>query len=174
MKPCGGDDEVSLTEDIACLKKQEEVLRFSKFDEADAWSLGQAMHAAATSRKQTFVIDIQIAGRTLFYSALPGTAPDHQEWVKRKTNAVMRWHKSSYRLGRELAQSGKSLDESQGVSPIAYASHGGSFPIHIIGTGVVGTITVSGMPQRDDHNFVVECVAKHLNINHASVVLDAE
>ena len=70
----------------------------------------------------------------------------------------MRLHKCSYRAGREIALSGQALDETRGVNPIDVAPHGGCFPLHIIGTGVVGTITVSGIPQRDDHNFVVECL----------------
>ena len=43
-----------------------------------------------------------------------------------------------------------------------YAHHGGSFPIFLKGTGCVGTITVSGLPQREDHCLVVEIVAAYL------------
>ena len=165
---------MSLDADIAQLKLQEQVLQFSQFDETDAWALGQAMRALAVKRKHPFVIDIRVAGRKLFYTALPGTSPENQDWVQRKINVVMRQHKSSYLMGRELLKNGKVLDESQGVSPIDYATHGGCFPITIKNVGVVGSITVSGIPQRDDHNFAVECIAAHLKIDHATIALAAE
>lgn len=165
---------MSLDDDISRLKLQEQVLQFDKFEEANAWNLGQAMRTLATTRKHPLVIDIRVAGRKLFYAALPGTVPDNENWVRRKINVVMRYHKSSYRVGRELAKNGKSLDESEGVWPIDHAPHGGCFPIIIKNVGIVGTITVSGIPQRDDHNFVVECIAAHLKIDHTAVALTAE
>jgi uncharacterized protein (UPF0303 family) len=165
---------VSLESDIERLKFQEQKLRFAKFDEADAWKLGTSMRDAALAKKLTLVIDIRIAGRPLFYVALPGTSPDNAEWVRRKINVVMRLHKSSYRVGREIAQSGVMLDELSGVNPIDVATHGGCFPIYLTGTGIVGTVTVSGIPQREDHNFVVESLCQFLGVDHASVALQPE
>ena len=165
---------MNLDDDISRLKLQEQVLQFTKFGEADAWNLGQAMRNLATSRKLPVVIDIRILGRKLFYAALPGTVPDNEHWVRRKINVVMRYHKSSYHVGREIAKSGNLLDESRGVRPIDVAPHGGCFPVIIKDLGVVGSITVSGIPQRDDHNFVIECIAAHLKIDYVSVALAAE
>jgi uncharacterized protein (UPF0303 family) len=42
---------------------------------------------------------------------------------------------------------------------VDFAAHGGSFPIIVRGTGCIGAVTVSGLPQRDDHNLVVEALA---------------
>ena len=165
---------MALQEDIALLRQQEERLVFTKFDEADAWALGGRMRDLAIARKLPFVIDIRVAGRKLFYTALSGTSPENEEWVQRKINVVMRQHKSSYRVGRELLLKGKTLDESEGVLPIDFAPHGGCFPITIKNVGVVGTITVSGVPQREDHNFVVECLAAYLGLALADLALPAE
>ena len=165
---------MSLESDIERLKLQEQKLRFEKFDEVDAWKLGTLMRDAAIARKLPLVIDIRVAGRPLFYVALPGTTPDNAEWVRRKINVVMRVHKCSYRVGREIALSGQALDETRGVNPIDVAPHGGCFPIHLTGTGVVGTVTVSGIPQREDHNFVVSCLSEFLGVDHAQVALPAE
>jgi uncharacterized protein (UPF0303 family) len=155
---------LSLESDIAQLKVQEQRLRFKSFDEADAWALGSLMRERAIQKSLTLVMDIRVAGRPLFYTALPGTTPDNPEWVRRKINVVMRLHKCSYRVSREIALSGQVLDELRGVHPIDVAPHGGCFPIHIIGTGIVGTITVSGIPQREDHNFVVSCICEFLKL----------
>jgi uncharacterized protein (UPF0303 family) len=165
---------VSLVEDVARLKHQEEILRFKSFDEADAWKLGAILRELAVQQGLPMVIDIRIGNRPLFYTALPGTTPENPDWVRRKVNTVMRFHKSSYRVGREYAAKGNKFDESRGLTLIDFADAGGSFPIHIIGTGVVGAITVSGIPQRDDHNFVTEGIATFLGIDFASIKLGPE
>ena len=165
---------MSLERDIEQLVRQEEHLRFDHFDEADAWALGNQMRAAAEARKLPFVIDIRVAGRPLFYTALPGSAPENPDWVRRKVNTVMRFHRSSYRLGREYQLKGQSLDQSRGVDPLEYAPAGGGFPIHLKGTGIVGSVTVSGVPQRDDHNFVVEMLCVFLGADHGALALGPE
>ena len=165
---------MSLVDDIACLKKQEEVLRFSKFDEADAWALGQILRAQAEARNLPMVMDIRIGTRPLFYVAMPGTTPENPDWVRRKVNTVIRFQKSSYRVGREYEEKGAGFDASRGIDVMDYANAGGGFPIHIIGTGVVGAITVSGIPQRDDHNFVTEAIAIFLKVDFAKIALAPE
>ena len=165
---------MSLADDIERLKLQEQKLRFSKLDEADAWVLGSMMREKAVAKKLPLVIDIQVAGRPLFYTALFGTTPDNANWVRRKINVVMRYQKCSYRVSRELVLNGQALDETRGVLPIDHAPHGGCFPVHIIGTGIVGTVTVSGIPQRDDHNFVAESLSQYLGVDYAAIALQAE
>lgn len=165
---------MSLDNDIAQLKIQELRLIFSRFDEADAWALGSLMRETARNENLALVIDVRVAGRPLFYTALPGTAADNPEWVRRKINVVMRLHRSSYLVGREIAKSGKPFDENFGVNPIDVAPHGGCFPIRIKNVGVVGTITVSGIPQREDHNFVVRCICKFLKLPIDEIALAQE
>lgn len=165
---------MSLVDDIACMKQQEEVLRFAKFDEADAWALGQILRAMADAKNLPMVMDIRIGARPLFYFAMPGTTPENPDWVRRKVNTVTRFHKSSYRVGREYEERGVGFDANRGLDVMDYANAGGGFPIHIIGTGVVGAITVSGIPQRDDHNFVTEAIASFLKIDFAKIKLGPE
>ncbi|MAY61210.1 MAG: hypothetical protein CML29_03280 [Rhizobiales bacterium] len=162
---------MTFANDIEILKRQEETLRFDAFSEEDAWTLGSLMRKRAVEKGLPLVIDIRIAGRALFYTALPGTAPDNPDWVRRKINVVMRYHVSSYRKGRELAASGSVLDEDRGVLPVDMAPHGGCFPIHLKGTGIVGTVTVSGIPQREDHGFVVACLCEYLGVDPTGIAL---
>lgn len=165
---------MTFADDIEILKRQEEALRFDAFSDEDAWMLGSLMRERAAAKGLPLVIDIRVAGRPLFYTALPGTTPDNPDWVRRKINVVMRYHMSSYRKGRELAASGAALDEGRGVSPLDMAPHGGCFPIHVKGTGIVGTVTVSGIPQRQDHGFVVACLCDFLGVNASGIALPAE
>lgn len=165
---------MSLESDIAKITRQEEALRFERFSEADAWALGSLMRARAEERNIPFVIDIRIGDRPLFYTALPGTTPENPDWVRRKVNTVYRFHKSSYRVGREYQLSGKVFDASRGLDPMDHANAGGGFPIHLKGTGVVGVVTVSGVPQREDHGFVVEMLCRFLGVEHAMLDLGPE
>ncbi|MGE0008780.1 MAG: heme-degrading domain-containing protein [Parvibaculaceae bacterium] len=153
---------MAISDDIERLVLQEQRLRFREFSEATAWEIGMRLRALAEARRLPIVIDIRLANRQLFHSALPGSTPDNPEWVRRKSNVVLRYLKSSYRVGCELAARSDTLDQHRGVSPMDYAPHGGSFPIHVEGAGVVGAVTVSGLPQRDDHNLVVEALAAFL------------
>ena len=43
-----------------------------------------------------------------------------------------------------------------------FAAHGGAFPIYVRGTGAVATVTVSGLPQKADHELVVEALSEIL------------
>ncbi len=105
---------------------------------------------------------------------MPGSTPENPDWVRRKVNTVLRFHKSSYRVGREYELQGKKFEAARGIDPMDFANAGGGFPIHLKGTGVVGVITVSGVPQREDHGFVVEMLCEFLGQDHGSLALVPE
>ena len=155
------DDQQAL---IASLEAQEEQLVFARFSNADAWRLGSAMAAAAIERALPVTIDIRRAGQQLFHVALPGTTAENDSWIDRKVNVVNRFAAASYLVGRRLEARGIALDEAIGVEPRLFAAHGGAFPIRIRDVGVVGTVTVSGLPQADDHAFVTEMIGVFLGI----------
>lgn len=165
---------MATSDDLKQLARQEDVLRFTSFDERTAWEIGSRLRALGEERKLPIVIDVRLNARQLFYTALAGSTPDNPDWVRRKSNVVLRYLKSSYRVGRELAAKSDTLDQHRGVSPMDYAPHGGSFPIHVTGAGIIGAITVSGLPQREDHNLVVEVLAAFLDQPLAGLALGAE
>jgi uncharacterized protein (UPF0303 family) len=148
-------------DDIAAIVVQESTLTLPGFTPDTAWQLGTMLRDLAIARKYALVIDVRRFGaphQQLFYCALAGTTPDNQRWVMRKINAVARFHKSSYHVGRLLEQSGLTFSARYNLPEEDYAAHGGSFPINVAGTGIVGSVTVSGLPQREDHNLVVEAL----------------
>jgi uncharacterized protein (UPF0303 family) len=163
-----------VAEDLAVIARQEAELHFSHFDYDTAWRLGQSLRELATSRNQSLVIDIRRFGQPhqpLFYTALAGTTPDNPRWVQRKSNVVARFHRSSYAIGLALEQTNRTFSERYNLPDADYAAHGGSFPIHINGSGVIGCITVSGLPQREDHNLVIEALCLELKQDHGSLRL---
>ena len=154
------DDQRAL---IASLEAQEEQLVFTRFSNEDAWRLGSAMVSAAIERALPVTIDIRRHGQQLFHVALPGTTAENDSWIDRKVNVVNRFAAASYLVGPRLAARGSALDEALGVEPRLFAAHGGAFPIRIRDVGVVGTVTVSGLPQADDHAFVTEMISAFLS-----------
>jgi uncharacterized protein (UPF0303 family) len=119
------------------------------------------------------VIDVRRFGQPLFYCALPGTTPDNPDWVRRKSNIVARFHRCSYAVGLELKHAGTTLEDKYGLSLTDYAVHGGSFPIRVSGAGPIGSVTVSGVPQRSDHELVVEALCSVIGKDYASLALPA-
>ncbi len=165
---------MSLADDITRIAHQEQLLRFPAFDPEIAWTLGLTLRELAIARKQSIVIDIRRFGQPhqqLFYNALPGTTPDNARWVQRKVNVVARFHRSSYAVGLYLQHNNSSLTEKYALPEAEYATHGGAFPIHVENAGIIGAVTVSGLPQREDHNLVVEALCLILTHDHATLRL---
>jgi uncharacterized protein (UPF0303 family) len=167
----------NIEQDIAAIRHQEATLTFPTFTSDTAWQLGTTLRDLAIERSHAIVIDIRRFGaphQQLFYSALAGTTPDNQRWVARKLATVARFHKSSYLIGRLLAQSGLTFAARYNLPEADYAAHGGCFPIHVGGTGIIGAVTVSGLAQREDHNLVVEAIALVTHHDPAALRLPPE
>jgi len=152
---------MGLSEDLERVALQERELRLPRLDAQVAWELGTLLRAMADERELPVVIDVRRFGQPLFYAAMDGSTPDNPEWVRRKSNVVARFHRSSYGVGLSLKAKNDSL-ESYGLPVADFASHGGSFPLAVEGAGVVGSVTVSGLPQRADHELVVEALCSML------------
>ena len=165
---------MGLSEDLERVKLQERELVLPRLDAQVAWRLGVRLRTLAEERGLAVVIDVRRFGQPLFYAALDGTTPDNVEWVRRKSNVVARFHRSSYAVGLSLKAKGETLAESQGLPLADYATHGGSFPLAVEGAGVVGSVTVSGLPQRSDHELVVEALCAALGRDYAELRLAAE
>jgi uncharacterized protein (UPF0303 family) len=142
------------------LEQQERELVLQRFEPAEAWRLGCLLVTLATERRLPVAIDIRRGRQQLFHAGLAGSTADNDEWIKRKVRVVQRYGASSYLVGRRLAAKGEELDAAMGVDPARYAAHGGAFPIRVDGAGIVAVVTVSGLPQADDHALVVEALTR--------------
>ena len=144
------------------LKAQEQELQFTSFSNADAAAIGLDLYRMAKERNLPITIDITRFGQQLFHLSMPGTSADNDQWVLRKIRLANRFQMSSLRMGMELREMGMTLEERYEVSHYEFAAHGGCFPIFIKDTGMIGTITVSGLAQEDDHALVVEAIRNFL------------
>ena len=165
---------MGIDNDLEKIALQEKRLQFDSFDAEAAWAIGTALKAAAEKRGAAVAVDIQLHGHPLFAYAMMGTTPDNLDWIRRKRNVVLRYHRSSYAIGLTHQRNQTTLQSKTGLDLRDYAPHGGCFPIILAGTGCVGTITVSGLPQREDHELVVSVLQKYLNLSAENLALEAQ
>ncbi len=108
-------------------------------------------------------IDVRRGAQQLFHCALPGSSADNDAWIDRKRRVVERYGESSFLVGARFRAKGTTFEASSRLDPDRYAAHGGSFPIGVEGAGVIGSVTVSGLPQAEDHALVVEALERLLS-----------
>ncbi len=141
---------------------EEAELQLPGFDEDDAWALGSALVATARAAGAPVAVDITRHGHQLFHAALPGSSPDNDRWIERKARVVDRFGHSSLYVRLLCERDGTTLEGTFGLDPREFAAHGGAFPLLVRGVGPVGTVTVSGLPQVEDHRMVVAALREHL------------
>ena len=155
---------------IAAIAAQEERLVFERFDEGMALEIGLDIRGRVAAAGKAVVIDVRLWDRRLFWFAMAGTTVDNEDWVRRKVNAVRRYQKSTFRLKQERGTT--LLPPDAGPEAVAECVlAGGAFPLKIRGIGCVGAVTVSGMPQREDHEVVVAALAAALGVPEGEMVL---
>lgn len=164
------DSEIAaIATDRAHIAMQERDLVFPHFGYATAWSLGTTIRRLADERGLPVVIDIRKFGdpfQLLFHTALPGTNPDNLRWVERKAKIVSRFYRSSYSAGLYLQEKGATFSEKYSLPDADYATHGGAFPITVVSAGIIGAVTVSGLPMRADHELAVEGICLELKLDY--------
>ncbi len=143
------------SDELSALLAEEAELQLQAFTNDMAWDLGQRLVSAARAAGHGVTIDIRRGDQQLFHAALEGTAADNDAWIERKNRVVRRFGHSSLYMGAECRLAGVTLEDRYFVDPREYSAHGGAFPLIVRDVGVVGTVTVSGLPQVEDHRLVV-------------------
>jgi uncharacterized protein (UPF0303 family) len=147
---------------IAEVEEQERRLIFTRFRHEDAWALGSILVAFGTERGLGITIDITRGEQQLFHAALAGTTANNDDWVARKTRTVRKYGISSFLVGLRHRSSGTPFETQPWADNTLFAAHGGCFPITVKDSGVIGTVTVSGLSQAEDHALVVEAIEAFL------------
>ena len=160
---------MALVDDIALVKQQELDLALSRFDEDVAFALGSAIRDRALRENLSLVVDIRTWDRQMFFAATAGTSADNAEWVRRKINTVRRFQRASYRMVLERGE--VPYSPQSGVDPMDFVIAGGGFPLTVKGAGIIGCLTISGLPGRDDHGVAVDALCDHLGLARADYAL---
>jgi len=163
---------MDLEKDLKTIARQEDCFRLKHFNADTAWALGVRLKEMAEARGVAITIEVRLAKETVFFFAMQGTSPSNADWARRKRNTVELLHHSSYRVGLDHALNGGTLESKMGLPMRDYADHGGSFPIAVEGSGCIGAVTVSGLPQREDHAMAVEALADLCGVSLDGLRLD--
>ncbi|MFB9661300.1 heme-degrading domain-containing protein [Glycomyces mayteni] len=148
---------------ITALEQQERDLVFDRFDHDDAWALGSRITAIARDAGHGVGVDVRRPGLILFRAALPGSGPDQESWIARKSAVVLRMEASSALVNERLKAKGVDPGATGWLDPAVYAVTGGSFPVRVRGVGVVAAVTASGLSSMDDHELVVSGIRAFLD-----------
>lgn len=154
---------LTLEERLLLMQREEEELRFETFDSDTALKLGLALIEEAQSLGKSVTVDITRQGHRLFLHAMNGTSPENEDWIRRKNNTVGRFVQSSWRTALQMRAAGKTLAGDYGLSDNEFVLAGGAFPLMVAGEGLVGTITVSGLPDQEDHDLVTSVIRQFLS-----------
>lgn len=142
---------------LSDLAEEARRLVFPRFTEDTALALGLTLVEMARSGNLAVVIDIRTADRCLFHAALPGAAPLNDLWAARKSATALMFQEASLLVGTRNRDKDETLAK-HGLPSEGYADHGGAVPIRVEGVGVVACVTVSGLPQLEDHRLAVRAI----------------
>ena len=146
---------------LDALAAEEDELWLPALTEDVAFQLGISAAEAARDRGHPISIGLWRNDHQLFHCALRGATRDNDEWLRRKGRVVMRFERSSLYMARLCHDQGVALADRFALPADRYAAAGGAVPLRVRGAGVVGWFGVSGLPQLEDHRFVVEVLSRH-------------
>lgn len=143
---------------------EEATLQFNSFSNETAFEVAKKIYHHARDNAWPITFDIIRAGQQLVHCAMPGTSVDNDEWIRRKNNVVNRFGHSSRYMGLYYQSLGKTIETESFLDAGEFIPYGGGFPISIKNTGVIGTVTVSGLPGNGDHEAVVLVLREILSL----------
>lgn len=162
---------MSKADDIKLIIEQERALVFPEFSEDIAFRIGSALRERAIAEGYGIATEIRANGRPYFYMALAGSTADNPHWLRRKANVVHRLYKASYRVVLEHNGPDDFFGPRRGLDNMEYVLAGGGFPIWVKNAGMIGSLCVSGLHERDDHRLVVDAIADHLGVDKKALTL---
>lgn len=142
----------------AALEAEQAELALPSFGAAEAVALGLLATDRAITQQLGMIIEVHHLGRLAYRAALPGSVPDSDDWILRKRRTVERYQRSTLATKVKYEERGTTFNDSTGLSELEYAAHGGGMPIVVTGVGVVGGFYASGLPEVEDHRFLVACL----------------
>jgi uncharacterized protein (UPF0303 family) len=128
----------------------------------DAIDLGLLALKHARERHLTIALEVHRSGVVLLRAALPGSTPDNDRWLASKARIVENFHHSTLYERVRHEENDVDFYAATGLSPEFFAAHGGGVPLATKGTGVIGALIVSGLPQVEDHNFAIDVLSRYI------------
>jgi uncharacterized protein (UPF0303 family) len=143
------------------LLDEEQILKLPSLTNNDAIEIGQIAVTLGSQRKLPIAIEVRIAEWIIFHASLEGSKPENDWWINRKVAVVMLNQHSTMFERVSAEELGVDWHRENGVTDETHAIHGGAIPL-ITDDGFKGILTISGLPQVEDHLLAVEVLTEFL------------
>lgn len=140
---------------------EEKKYQFAHFSHADARRLGEMLFENSKSCARTVGVEIRINGDVVYKYMPDSCNRENGKWLRAKGNTVEMMRMSSLHVAAQLALDGEVLEDKK-MNSLEYGSLGGGFPVFLRGTGMIGTIAVSGLWHEEDHRLVIRTLEEYL------------
>ncbi len=137
------------------LEAQERELVLPRADLAALYALGRRMADDALAKGLPVMIQVRANGRLVFAAGLPGSDGTNNRWAERKARLTDLFGQASLLVRLRHQRDGKDALVAHSLPEAEFAAHGGAVPLRVAGSGVIGSVVVSGLPQVQDHEFAV-------------------
>lgn len=144
------------------LELEERLLVLPHCDLKDAVSIGEIAVQMARREALAISIEVRLGEWTVFHTALPGAKLDQPTWIARKARVVLATGHSTLFERVKAEEAGIDWYETYGKPEETHAIHGGGLPLNVSGTGLVGILLISGLPQVEDHLFGIKVITEFL------------
>jgi uncharacterized protein (UPF0303 family) len=150
---------------IEIVEAQEAQLQFSRFSRRDAWELGNIFVSEIFAHNYPVTVSLRLAsGFVMFQYGAEGATVNNEVWSTRKFNTLWRTESSGLLTLLRSRETGFTIDKD-GMDRRDHTDIGGSFPIRLTGTGIIGAALVSGLFPFFDHDLIVECMGRFLKLD---------
>lgn len=136
----------------------ERQLLVDSFSNKLAMSMGLSIIELAKCKNLCIGVSISRLNHTVFLYLDEGLPADKHNWINRKANVAKHFEESSLAVKEDLAEGGMTLSDTFALDKTEYVARGGSIPIMVKGAGLIGTITVTGLRDVDDHQLIVDAL----------------
>lgn len=133
-------------------------IELDNFSNRIALEMGLKILDLAKSRNQHIAVEICRLNYTVFIYVDDSLSADKHNWLRRKANIAKRLEESSLSVKNDLKEGNLTLDKTFGLDEKDFLAKGGSIPIFVKNAGMIATITVSGLPDVEDHNIIIDAL----------------
>ena len=147
------------------IAQQEQMLHLDVFSSEFALEFGSFMVKRAKEQGHAMGFSIRkINGAILFQHLMDGcNTVNAQNWLRRKGGMAGAWeHSSLYMWAREQL-TGQTV-QYNALDPHECVQRGGGFPLFLKSGEFIGIVASTGLQHYEDHQFIVDSLAKFLKV----------
>jgi uncharacterized protein (UPF0303 family) len=144
------------------LLEEESSLILPILELSDALEIGEITRFKGIKRKLPIAIEVRLGDWIVYHASLPGSKPENDWWMERKSRVVMLKHHSTMYERVSAQERGVDWHKENNLPDETHAIHGGGLPLITKNEGFVGVLLISGLPQVEDHLLGVEVLTEFL------------